>query len=107
MSRRSSRRHCSLPAPRQPRPDPVAEQTQNRTAKDGGFTRSCESRSARGKPDHGSVKFTLEVDLSQTADDPRDELGGAMKQLDNLGPGDRQDIYDSAYTKVGSWTITE
>ena len=60
------------------------------------------------------MKFTLEVDLSQTADDPRDELGrilrywaGAMKQLDDLGPGDRQDIYDFAYTKVGSWTITE
>ena len=25
-----------------------------------------------------------------------------MKQLDGLTVGDRQDIYDSAYTKVGS-----
>jgi hypothetical protein len=32
--------------------------------------------------------------------------GGAMKQLDCLAPGDQQDIYDSAYTKVGSWTVT-
>jgi hypothetical protein len=59
-----------------------------------------------------SVKFTLEVNLAGMAD-PRDELGriirywgGAMKQLDGLKPGDRQDIYDSAYTKVGSWTVT-
>jgi hypothetical protein len=32
--------------------------------------------------------------------------GGAMKQLDCLAPGDQRDIYDSAYTKVGSWTVT-
>jgi hypothetical protein len=58
------------------------------------------------------VKFTLEVNLAGMAD-PRDELGrilrywgGAMKQLDRLAPGDQQDIYDSAYTKVGSWAVT-
>ena len=29
-----------------------------------------------------------------------------MKQLDGLRPGDRQDIYDSAYAKVGAWAVT-
>jgi hypothetical protein len=58
------------------------------------------------------VKFVLEVDLRDDAD-ARTELGrilrywgGAMKQLDGLVPGYQQDIYDSAYTKVGSWTVT-
>jgi hypothetical protein len=58
------------------------------------------------------MKFVLEVDLSHL-DDARAELGrilrywaGAMKQLDNLSPGDGQDIYDSRYAKVGFWAVT-
>jgi hypothetical protein len=60
--------------------------------------------------DNEVVRFTLEVDLSDMAH-PRDELGrilrywaGAMKDLE-LAPGDKQDIYDSAYQRVGSWTV--
>ena len=69
---------------------------------------------AQTKPelDNKAVRFTLEVELPDVAD-PRAELGrilrywgGAMKQLDGLRPGDRQDIYDSAYAKVGAWTVT-
>jgi aminoglycoside phosphotransferase (APT) family kinase protein len=62
--------------------------------------------------DNGAVKFVLEVELTESAD-PRAELGrilrywgGAMKQLDGLAPGQRQDIYDSGYAKVGSWAVT-
>ncbi len=58
------------------------------------------------------VRFILEVELSDESD-WRFELGrilrywgGAMKQLDGLTVGDRQDIYDSAYIKVGSLTVT-
>jgi hypothetical protein len=58
------------------------------------------------------VRFVLDVNLPDDAD-LRGELGrilrywgGAMKQLDCLAPGDQRDIYDSAYTKVGSWTVT-
>ena len=29
-----------------------------------------------------------------------------MKQFDHLEPGDSQDIYDSAYKRVGSWTVS-
>jgi hypothetical protein len=31
--------------------------------------------------------------------------GGAMKDFDDLEPGDKQDIYDSGYTRVGSWAV--
>lgn len=54
----------------------------------------------------------MDVNLPDNSD-VRDELGrilrywgGAMKQLDGLAPGDKQDIYDSAYAKVGSWAVT-
>jgi hypothetical protein len=56
------------------------------------------------------VRFVLDVNLPDESD-VRDELGrilrywgGAMKQRDELEPGDSQDIYDSAYNRVGSWT---
>ena len=32
--------------------------------------------------------------------------GGAMNDFDALEPGDKQDIYDSAYNRVGSWTVS-
>jgi hypothetical protein len=58
------------------------------------------------------VRFVLDVTLPDDAD-VRGELGrilrywgGAMKQFDSLEPGDKQDIYDSAYTRVGSWTVS-
>lgn len=64
------------------------------------------------EPENGIVKFVLEVNLPDTAD-ARRELGrvlrywgGAMKQMDDLAPGDTQDIYDSSYNRVGSWTIS-
>ncbi len=63
--------------------------------------------------DNGAVQFVLEVDLSQTAGDLRTELGrilrywgGAMKQLDDLESGHKQDVYDSAYNWVGSWAVS-
>jgi hypothetical protein len=58
------------------------------------------------------VRFVLDVNLPDDCD-VRDELGrilrywsGAMKQFDDLEPGDKQDIYDSAYNRVGSWTVS-
>jgi hypothetical protein len=58
------------------------------------------------------VRFVLDVNLPDESDG-RDELGrilrywgGAMKQRDGLEPGDNQDIYDSAYNRVGSWTVS-
>jgi hypothetical protein len=32
--------------------------------------------------------------------------GGAMNDFDAVEPGDKQDIYDSAYNRVGSWTVS-
>jgi hypothetical protein len=58
------------------------------------------------------VRFVLDVNLPDTAD-VRRELGrilrywgGAMKDLDDLEPGDKQDIYDSDYNRVGSWSVS-
>jgi hypothetical protein len=58
------------------------------------------------------VRFVLDVNLPDDSN-VRDELGrmlrywgGAMKQFDRLEPGDSQDIYDSAYKRVGSWTVS-
>jgi hypothetical protein len=58
------------------------------------------------------VRFVLDVNLPET-DDAAAELGrilrywgGAMKDLGELAPGDKQDIYDSAYQRVGSWTVS-
>jgi hypothetical protein len=58
------------------------------------------------------VRFTLDVTLPDDSD-ARRELGrilrywgAAMKDLDDLEPGDKQDIYDSAYNRVGSWTVS-
>jgi hypothetical protein len=61
------------------------------------------------------MRFVLEVDLPDGAGDRRaaDELSrilrywaGGVRQLE-LGPGAAQDIYDSAYAKVGSWRIID
>jgi hypothetical protein len=58
------------------------------------------------------VRFVLDVNLPDDSN-VRAELGrmlrywgGAMKQFDRLEPGDSQDIYDSAYKRVGSWTVS-
>jgi hypothetical protein len=58
------------------------------------------------------VRFVLDVNLPDDSS-VRDELGrilrywgGAMKQLDGLQPGHQQDIYDSSYNRVGSWTVS-
>jgi len=58
------------------------------------------------------VRFLLEVHLPDDSD-VRAELGrilrywgGAMNDFDALEPGDKQDIYDSAYNRVGSWTVS-
>ena len=57
------------------------------------------------------MRFVLDVTLPDDSD-VRDELGrilrywgGAMKQLDDLEPGAEQDVYDSEYNRVGSWTV--
>ena len=57
------------------------------------------------------MRFVLDVTLPDDSD-VRDELGrilrywgGAMKQLDSVEPGAKQDVYDSAYDHVGSWTV--
>lgn len=61
------------------------------------------------------MKFVLEVDLGDDrwGDAAAAELGrilrywgGAMKQVE-LAPGAEQAIYDSAYTEVGSWRISD
>jgi hypothetical protein len=61
------------------------------------------------------MRFVLEVDLPDAAADSSaaDELSrilrywaGGVRQME-LVPGVGTDIYDSAYTKVGAWRITE
>jgi hypothetical protein len=62
------------------------------------------------------MRFVLEVDLEAGAlagDDRASELGrilrywgGAMKQVP-LAPGSTQALYDSHYTEVGAWRVTE
>jgi hypothetical protein len=54
----------------------------------------------------------LDVNLPDDAD-ACDELGrilrywgGATNDFDELEPGDKQDIYDSAYNRVGSWAVS-
>lgn len=58
------------------------------------------------------MRFVLDVNLPDDAD-ACDELGrilrywgGAMNDFDELEPGDKQDIYDSAYNRVGSWAVS-
>ncbi len=58
------------------------------------------------------VRFVLDVNLPDDGN-AREELGrilrywgGAMKDFDALEPGDKQDVYDSGYNRVGSWTVT-
>jgi len=53
----------------------------------------------------------MDIDLPDTGE-ARDELArilrywaGAMKDLGDLEPGDKQEIFDSAYNRVGSWTV--
>ena len=59
-----------------------------------------------------AVRFVLDVNLPDDSD-VRIEIGRilrywarAMKDFDALEPGDKQDIYDSAYNRVGSWTVS-
>ena len=62
------------------------------------------------------MRFVLEVDLDAGAladGDRAAELGrilrywgGSMKQID-LRPGASQDLYDSGYTRVGSWRVED
>jgi hypothetical protein len=58
------------------------------------------------------MKFELAVDLDDLAGDPAYELGrilrywaGAAKAIDLTQPQE-QEIYDSAYSKVGSWRVS-
>jgi hypothetical protein len=58
------------------------------------------------------MKFTLEIDLDALTGNTEEEVGrilrywgGSMKQLE-LAEGDAQDLYDSAYAKVGQWSVT-
>jgi hypothetical protein len=58
------------------------------------------------------VRFVLDVNLPDDSD-ARAELGrilrywgAAMKDFDDLEPGDKQDIYDSTYNRVGSWAVS-
>jgi hypothetical protein len=58
------------------------------------------------------VGFVLDVKLPDDSD-VRGELGrilryggAAIKDFDALEPGDKQDIHDSTYNRVGSWTIS-
>ena len=58
------------------------------------------------------MRFVLGVKLPDDSD-VRAELGrilrywgGAMQDFDALEPGDKQDIYDSSYSRVGSWTVS-
>ncbi|KAA0094009.1 hypothetical protein CIW49_25120 [Mycolicibacterium sp. P1-18] len=57
------------------------------------------------------MKFYLEVDVPETEDAHlkvarilRDE-GEAMVDLGELVPGDKQDVYDTANNRVGSWSV--
>lgn len=59
-----------------------------------------------------TVRFVLDVNLPDDSD-VRAELGrilryggGAMKDFDAIEPGDKQDLYDSAYNRVGSWSVS-
>jgi hypothetical protein len=58
------------------------------------------------------VRFVLDVNFPDDAD-VRTELGrilrywgGAVMDFDALEPGDKQDIYDANYNRVGSWTVS-
>ena len=58
------------------------------------------------------MRFVLDVNLPDDRD-VRSELGrilrywgGAMKDFDALEPGDKQEIYDSDYRRVGSWSAS-
>jgi hypothetical protein len=60
-----------------------------------------------------AVKFELTVDLDRVAGTRADELsrilrywGGAAKKLD-LSEAQEQVIYDSAYSAVGFWRISQ
>jgi hypothetical protein len=58
------------------------------------------------------VRFELKVNLPDTADINAEVgrilryWGGAMKDLTELEAGDKQDIYDSSYSLVGSWSVS-
>lgn len=58
------------------------------------------------------MRFTLEVDLDALTGEPAKELGrilrywGGSLSDDLLVAGSTQDVYDSSYTPVGSWTVS-
>ncbi|KUI27494.1 hypothetical protein AU195_19940 [Mycobacterium sp. IS-1496] len=58
------------------------------------------------------MKFVLEVNLPDDAD-VNGELGRILtgladeiKDLTELEPGDKQDLYDSTSARVGDWHVT-
>ncbi|MFF8645310.1 hypothetical protein [Streptomyces sp. NPDC015345] len=61
------------------------------------------------------MKFLLEVDMGEDAFEGKaaEELGRILRYWGgNLGhyaltPGDGESVHDSAYRKVGRWTVTE
>lgn len=59
-----------------------------------------------------AVRFVLDVHLPDDADACAEVgrilryWGEAMEDLDDLEPGDKQDVYDSAYNRIGSWTVS-
>ncbi|BBY30137.1 hypothetical protein [Mycolicibacterium sediminis] len=57
------------------------------------------------------MKFSLEVDLPETPD-AHAELGRLLRgwgdeitDLGELVPGDKQDVYDTEYNRIGSWSV--
>jgi hypothetical protein len=58
------------------------------------------------------MKFFLEVDLPD-ADEANPVLVQILRDcadelvdLDDLEPGDKQDVYDAASNRVGSWSVS-
>jgi hypothetical protein len=58
------------------------------------------------------VRFVLDVNLPETPEAAAElgrilrYWGGAMDDLAEVGPGDKQDIYDSAYNRIGAWWVS-
>ncbi|MGP6175098.1 hypothetical protein [Corynebacterium sp. A21] len=59
------------------------------------------------------MKFTLDIDLNKITGDPSEEISralrywaGNLKHYD-LGQQAKESIYDSAFTEVGGWAITQ
>lgn len=58
------------------------------------------------------MRFTLEIDLDDLSGEPAAEVGRILRYWaggvtdETLVPGSSQDVYDSAFTKVGTWTVS-